>query len=171
VLPSIDDVKILARSALANQADEPYEFGRIMRRLIPQIIVRPFRLCDGGGIVLRASLTLNLAGLLPASQRQPEVAAHLQRELVVDLFDPPQRAAFREQVMALRNAGLTENEVARRLGITKTAAQRAMALNRLMRQRGLEDPYVPVTAPTEDMAKLRRHRHPRYQFRPFTNQS
>ena len=112
VLPSIDDVKLLARSALANQADEPYEFGRIMRRLIPQIIVRPFRLCDGGGIVLRASLTLNLAGLLPTSQRQPDVAAHLQRELVVDLFDPPQRAAFREQVVALRNAGLTENDVA-----------------------------------------------------------
>jgi site-specific DNA recombinase len=170
-LPSVDDVKVLARQALVRQADEPYEFGRIMRRLIPRIVVKPFRLCDGGAIVLRAFFTLDLTGLLPVSQRQPEVAAHLHRELVVDLIEPPQRVAFRAQVMALRNSGLTEARVALQLGITKTAAQRAATLDRLMQQLGLDDPYVLLTQPPEDIVRMRRHRHPRYQFRPFINPS
>lgn len=170
-LPSVDEVKELAREAMARQAEEPYEFARIMHRLIPKIIVRPFRLCDGGTIVLRAYLTLNLAGLLPKSQRHGNLAEHLRRDLMVDLFDSPQREAFRAQLMTLRNTGLTEAKAALQLGITKTAAQKAAALDRLMRERGLMDPYVPVSEPPADFAKLRRHLHPRYQFQPFDNPS
>jgi hypothetical protein len=166
-LPDIDVIKRMAREEMARQTDEPYEFARIMRRLIPHIVVRPFRLCDGGGIVLRADFTLDLSGLLSKSQRHPALVSELRRAIVVDLFDPPQRAAFRQEVLSLRATGLSEKVVAKRLGITITAAQRAAALDRRMRELGIDDPYVEVMEPPEDIVRLRRHRHPRYQFRPF----
>jgi hypothetical protein len=54
----------------------------------------------------------------------------LERDVTVDVFDAPERAAFRERVVARRRAGLTEKQVATELGITVTAAQCAAALQR-----------------------------------------
>jgi hypothetical protein len=86
--------------------------------------------------------------------------------MVVDLFEPPQRAAFRQRVVAGRGQGRTERQLAKDLGITQAAVQRAAALDRLMRQRGLTDPYEPLPGPPEGYGKLRRHKHPRYRFEP-----
>ena len=66
-----------------------------------------------------------------------------------------------------RGNGMTEYQVARELGITVTAAQRASALQRKMDRLGLLDPYLRITEPPEDCTKLRRHRHPRYRFQPL----
>jgi hypothetical protein len=90
----------------------------------------------------------------------------LQREVIVDLYELPQRVAFLKQVLELRQQGLTERQVAERLGITQPAVQRTMALARHMKQRGITDPYLPVLQPPEDYGKLRRHHHPRYRFEP-----
>jgi hypothetical protein len=87
-------------------------------------------------------------------------------KLVVDLFKPPEPVRFRERVIALRAAKLTERQAAEQLGITITNAQRAADLQRQMMAQGIADPYFPVTSPPDDYAKLRRHKHPRYQFRP-----
>lgn len=165
-LPSVEEVKLAAREALRRQGDEPYEFGRCMRRLIHKIVVRPYRLCDGGGVVLRAQFMLNLAGLIPPSQRHLAVKAHLQRELTVDLFDLPQRAEFREDISRLRKE-MTLKDAAAQLGITAAAAGRAAALDLLMAQESLTDPYVAVLEPPADITKLRRHLHPRYKLQPF----
>jgi hypothetical protein len=102
----------------------------------------------------------NLAGLDTGAK------GLLRRELTVDLFDPPQRVRFREQVVSLRAEGLTERQVADRLKITVTAAQRAAWLHRYMQAHDLTDPYLPVTEPPADQSKLRRHLHPRYRFEP-----
>src|SRR5262249_33697010 len=56
-LPSAAEVKALARQAFDNLAAESPEFGRLLRRLILRIEVRPYRLCDGGSPVLRAHFT------------------------------------------------------------------------------------------------------------------
>jgi hypothetical protein len=32
---------------------------------------------------------------------------------------------------------------------------------------GLDDPYVMVTGPPDDIKKFRRHRNPRYRFTPL----
>lgn len=133
----------------------------------------PFRLCDGGHIVLRAKVGLQIANLLQGKQLRDVSQCPLECTLRIDLFDPPQRAQFREQVMAGRDevdaSGLKrpEREVAKSLGLTITAAQRAAALDRLMRLQGLTDPYILLTEPPEDYAKLRRHRHRRYHFAPL----
>jgi hypothetical protein len=62
---------------------------------------------------------------------------------------------------------LKEVDVAEKLGITKTAAQDAAALDREMKALGLTDPYLPLQEPPQNLAKFRRHLHSRYNFAPL----
>jgi hypothetical protein len=164
---SIETIKETTRIAIQGCAADAVELGRLMRQLVPKIWVYPFRLCDGGDIVHRAKFSLALVPLLPPSQHLDGVGRHLTRDLVVDLFDQPQRAKYRQDVVNMRAAGMTERQVANKLGITHTAAQRAAALDRMMQRLGLADPYIPVLEPPSDFGMLRRHRHPRYRFEPL----
>ena len=78
----------------------------------------------------------------------------------------PQRAAYRERVIALRAEHRTEREVAAALGLTVTAAQRAASLDRLMEELGIADPYIPMTEPPAEEGRMRRHKHARFRFEP-----
>ena len=165
-IPSLAVLKSRAAKAMADLAVSSPEFGRLMRRLIARIEVFPFRLVDGGTPVLRARFTLDLVALIPEAQGLEGCLEILRRELSVDLFDPPQRAAYRERVLALRAQGLTEKEIGARLELTITAVQRAAALDREMIRRGVTDPYVPMTGPSDDCPRITRHKNPRYRFKP-----
>jgi DNA invertase Pin-like site-specific DNA recombinase len=166
-LPSMDEIKRLAHESFEGLSAESPEFGRKMKRLIPRIVVFPYRLIDGGQIVLRARFRLDLSFYACGLDHSGGVFSPLRGELLVDLFNPPQRARYRDQVALLRADGLTERRAAEQLGITTTAAQRASVLSRLMRDRSLTDPYVQVSEPPEDFTKLRRHKHKRYVFEPL----
>jgi site-specific DNA recombinase len=85
--------------------------------------------------------------------------------LSVNLFNPPQREAYRVKVMEMRNS-MTDSAIAEILKITKTAAQRAASLQRMMDILGITDPYLPIADPPEGNAKFRRHKHARYRFEP-----
>jgi DNA invertase Pin-like site-specific DNA recombinase len=165
-LPSRARIREIAGETFADLAAGSPEFGRLMHRLVPRLEALPCRLLDGGAIVLRAHLTLDLAPLIPGAEALAGLSELLRRELVVDLFDPPQREAFRPRVTALRAEGRSEREAARELGLTVTAAQSAARLDRMMREAGLADAYVAVTEPPPDQTRMRKHRHPRYSFRP-----
>ena len=166
-LPSVAEVRWMCEQAFATLAVTSPEFGRLLRRLIPRIVVYPCRLCDGGIAVPRARFTFNLAPLLPPTPGLERLTGALERTLVVDLFEPPQREAYREVVRDLTANGLKQRDVAWELGITQTAVQRAAALGRRMEQLGTGDPYVPLTDPPADDDRLSRHRHPRYRFEPL----
>ena len=164
-IPPPAELKQRALDAFATLAADSPEFGRLMRQLIPRIAVFPHRLVDGGRIVLRARFPLDLVALVPEARGLAGLSEVLRRDLAVDLFEPPQRVAFREPILALKAQGRTEREIAAQLKITQVAVQRAAALTRLMNLQNLDDPYLPLTVPPDDDSKLRRHRHPRYQFR------
>ena len=166
VIPSASEIKNLARESVRNLALESHEFARLMRGLVTDFFVFPYRSCVGNSFVLRGTARLQLANLLPDQRLRDTLRTPLERVLNLDLFDPPQRVQYREEVMRLRRE-MTERETAERLGITKTAAQFAAAVDRRMQRLGLDDPYVRLTEPPSDCAKLRRHRHPRYQFDPL----
>lgn len=170
VVPSVADLRARAEQAFATLAATSQEFGRLLRQLIPRIVVYPYRLCDGGHPVLRARFTLRLASLLPPAPDQQALAAALERELMVDLFDPPKREAYRTRVAELTQTGLPQRIIAGELGITLPPVQRAMALQRRMEKMGTTDPYLPLTAPPDDYARLCRHLHPRYRFDPLPTQ-
>jgi hypothetical protein len=166
-IPSAEVIKKVAREAFAGLAAESLEFARLLRQLIPRIVVFPYRLVDGGDIVLRATFRLHLANLLPDTRVRAALAGPLERVITVDLFDPPQREQFRAEVVRRRKAGESERKAAEALGLTVTAAQRAMALQRKMDAMGLTEPYVKVTEPPDDCPRLRRHKHGRYRFDPL----
>jgi len=165
-VPPMDRIRALAAEAFEDLARGSPEAGRLARRLIPRLEVRPYRLCDGGTPVLRAHLTLDLAPLIPDARVLEGRIGVLRHELVVDLFDMPQRAAYRERVIALRAKGMTEREVALELGLTVTAAQRAASPDRLMEKLGLAGPDVLLTEPPPDQDRMRRHKHTRFRFEP-----
>lgn len=169
VVPSVDDVKQLARDAVRGLASDSFEFAKVMRTLVGKIFVFPYRLCDGGDVVLRARVRLVVANLLPEKRLQEALALPLERRLTVDLFDSlPQRVKYRESVVARRAKGESERHVATALGITQPAVQKASALDRVMKRLRLNDPYVPlIEPPRTNCAKLHRHLHPRYRFEPL----
>ena len=170
-LPSAGEIKAAARKCFVELARSSPEFARLMKLLIPRIIVYPYRLCDGGKIVLRARFTLHLAGLVPGGQHVEGLDAILSREMCVDLFDPPQREQYRQQIVMMMAATPDKPfwQIGEELGITDTAVQRSVALDRKMRSLGLTDPYVPVTEPPEDCGRLRRHKRAKYRFEPLVN--
>jgi DNA invertase Pin-like site-specific DNA recombinase len=167
-VPTAAEVRRLADAAFETLAVTSQEFARLLRQWIGRIVVLPYRLCDGGHPVLRASFTLRLAPLLPAAPGMERLAGLLERRLVVDLFEAPQREAFRVPVMELAANGLTQREIAWELGLALPAVQRAVALGRQVEALGTADPYLPLLAPPEDYKRLRRHRHRRFHFERLT---
>jgi len=164
-LPSIELLRTLARDQIAALAQNSVEAAAAIRKLIPKFTVFPVRLCDGGHIFQRAKFTLNLSPLLQIDKAL--VVQNLQRDLVIDLFDVPQREAFRTRVVALRAAGWEQRVIGKELGITQPAVQNALALQREMDRLGIIDPYLRVLSPPEDYKKLRMHKHLRYRFTPL----
>lgn len=167
-LPDIEELRAKARDALGDLRRDSAEVSRVLHALAPSLYAYPYEMLDGGKVVLRAAMEVDLSEVLPAAKELPAVREHLTRTIVVDLFEPPQREQHRRQVWELSNSAerLTEREIAKRLGITQPAVQRAKALQRLLDELKRTDPYAPVREPSES-GKLRRHRHGRYQFEPL----
>ncbi len=171
-IPSIAELKSLAIGCLNEHAIESWEFRTLIQKLIPKIVVFPHQLCDGGGFVLRARFRLRLGDLLESTVAKQALSESLEQVLEVDLFNPPQREAFRRRIIELRNQSgdngkMTEKKIAAQLGLTITATQRGAALQRKMDALGIEDPYLAITEPPSD-GKLKRHLHHRYRFKPLT---
>jgi site-specific DNA recombinase len=167
VIPPVGEIKSIANAAVSGLAKDSLEFGKVMRLLIPRVVVFPYRLCTGGRVVLRAKFRMRVSNLLPDRRVQQALQQPLERVLTVDLFDSPQPEAFRSRICELRTGGMTQREAADQCGLTVTAAQDAAGLQRRMDALGLTDPYVAVTEPPDDYGKLRRHLHSRYRFEPL----
>ncbi|MFM7113915.1 MAG: recombinase family protein [Planctomycetota bacterium] len=165
-LPTLAEIKQRARSLLGSPLTSDPAFCTAMHRLVPSIVVYPHQLCDGGAIVLRARVSLDLTPLFEGAAWAIEDDKVLRIDFMVDLFDKPQRAAFLLDVLRLKAEGLKEREIATRLGITQPAVQYAKALHRKMKQLGITDPYIQLNEPPKEGWKLKRHLNPRYRFEP-----
>ncbi len=165
---SVGELRARLEDRFRALATDSPEFGDLVRRVVPLFQVYLVRLCDGGHLLPRARLTLNLAGDEPDARRVAGVTELLTRELTIDLFQPSQRERIREEAVRLAAQGLEQREVASRLPErpTQTAVHRALALDEEMRSRGLSTPYVLLTEPPADYTKLRRYRDHRYRFEP-----
>ena len=166
-MPSIKEIKTMVLKNMQSLAKNSQEFGRLLRQLIDRIVVLPFQHCDGGSPVLRAYFELNLASLLPHISGMESLSPALRKSMVVDLFDMPQREAFRIEATALIASKKNQREAAKILGITSTAVQRAQALDKKMKELGITDPYIQLNEPPPENSKIKRHKHPRYKFNPI----
>jgi hypothetical protein len=156
------------RAAFEKKADglatESPEFGDLLRQLTPEFHIYLVRLLDGGHPRPRARVKLDLTGCFSDLAYVPEMSHLLTKVVMLDLFVPPRRERLREQVVSLPGK---QREVAKRL--TESAfqvdVQKALALHRMMQDRGLNSPYELILEPPADYGKLRRHKNDRYVFR------
>ena len=167
---SIEELQGLLEEQFQRLAIHSPEFGDLMRQMVPEIHVYAVRLLDGGNLLPRARVKLNLAGIVPDAQYLPEIGQLVTRVVTLDLFtEPPQRERIRDDAVRLRDQGLTQRDIVGRLTSERThlpVVQKALALDRRMKEAGLDSPYVVLTEPPEDYDKLRRHKNPRYLFQP-----
>lgn len=168
---NIAELRRLLEDEFAKQAIESPEFGMLLQELVPSFHVYLVRLCDGGHLLPRARLTLNLAGHVEDVKNLPDVEQLLTKHITLDLFEqPPQRERIREEVVRLASTGMTQRNIGRHLTEENPAqliVQQALGLNGLMHKLGLDNPYVLLDEPPDDYPKLRRHRNPNYQFKPL----
>jgi len=163
---SVAELRALIEAKFRGLARDSPEFGDLLRQVVPEFHVDLVRLCDGGHLLPRARVRLNLAGLVPDARHAPGLERALTRELTVDLFEPPQRERIRVGAVRLTARGLDQRQIAKELSATQPAVSKALNLDRLMRAKGLETPYELVAEPPVDYPKLRRHDNPKYRFEP-----
>jgi hypothetical protein len=157
----------------AKELELPESIGELRQRLegkFPEFHVYLVRLVDGGHPLPRAKITLNLAGIVPDAPLVPGLGELLTRELTLDLFERPfQRERIREEAVRLAVQHVPQRQIAAQLAEEKPkqpVVQKALALDRRMKELGLKSPYVLVTEPPNDYPKLRRHKNPQYRFEP-----
>jgi site-specific DNA recombinase len=161
-VPSMLELKHLARQCLKEANFKNPESYRLLSQLFPKIEVYPYTLIDGGSVVLRAHVTFHLEALTPQTLPPEKCSALLKHEFVVDLFEPRQRVKVLNDVPELLATGHSKKEVARKLKVAPLVVDRALALRSMMDQQGVVDPYRLLTSPPEK-SKIKRHEHPRYK--------
>jgi site-specific DNA recombinase len=167
---SMAELRELRQQQFKSLAVNSFEFGDLIRELVPQFYVYLVRLCDGGHLMPRAKVKLNLLGSFADAALVPGLEELLAEEFTMDLFQrPPQRERVREQSVILAAQPLGPKAIAAALDEkpTSTAVQRALGLHKKMIAMGLNSPYVLVDSPPEDYNKLRRHKSHRYRFEPL----
>ncbi len=165
VIPTAEELRKLAQQEFLGLAVESREYAEVMRNIVRDFYVLPYRLIDGGTISPRVVFKLDLGSI--EGVQVPNQLDCMTLDCMVDLMKPPQREEFRERIVALRESGLKEREVAVELGITQTAAQRAAKLHREMIRRGVSDPWQPVRTHAEAADCFQRISHPRFCFTPL----
>jgi site-specific DNA recombinase len=166
-LPTMSEIRRLAKKEIGRLAIDSPEFARLLRQLLPSILVYPVKLVDGETYGLRAKADMNAAIFATAASSFDVVQSHLQTTIELNLFASPQREAFREQVMELRSQGQKVAQIAARLGITKTAVDRAAAVQRKLEQAGRATPWLPVAKANDCSKKMRRQQNKRFHFEPL----
>jgi site-specific DNA recombinase len=164
---SVAELRALFAEKFRGLARDSAEFGDLLRLVVPEVHVYLVRLLDGGHPLSQARVRLDLSALVPDARHAPEFENLVTRLLTINLFEPPQRERIREEAVRLTAAGLDQRQVATRLHVTQPVISRALMLDRMMRERGLDTPYVLVTEPPDDYPKLRRHLNPKSVFQPI----
>lgn len=166
IAPSASEVREKVSEALIAVLSHDPVAMRLLHSLIPKITVFPYRAIDGGHIVLRARLDLNLAAIDPTLENLTVPGHPWHVTLDLDLFDPPKRRSIVGDVRRLKAAGLAHSKIADELDVTLPVVQQAVNLSKEMELRGVDDPYEPLSEPPTDYSKLRRHRHKRFNAGP-----
>ena len=153
----------------------PHRRGRSRPRALPQCRVsrvvqrRPHRSTRSATGISRIRPRRRRHSRLSRSRRVvPGLSHMLCRTITIDLFDPLQRERIRAEAVQLASQGLGPKAIAERIGErpTLTAVHRALKLDRTMKSLGLASPYVVITSPPDDYAKLRHYRSAKYAFTP-----
>ncbi|MBN8625688.1 MAG: recombinase family protein [Planctomycetes bacterium] len=131
--------------------------------LVDAIDAIPHRQFGGDKVVLRARFEIRLAALLPARTRAALVGLHGKLDdlgferiaVMVDLFEPSTGPKYGLEALALYDQKIGLTEIGVRLGISKRQANIAVQYGRLLREAGLTDPFIELTAPPPQASRWR----------------
>ena len=148
-------------------AHHTFRFGDLLRSLVPEFHFYLVRRIDGDQLLPRAKITLSLGGIVRDIDRAPDLQEFLTREITIDMFDPPPHERIREEVVRQSADGIQPPDIAASLNTDPETVERALKLDRMMRERDLTSPYELVTEPPapEVNRKMKRSRNERYSFR------
>lgn len=168
---SVAEMRELLLEEFVGATLESPEFGTLLQQLVPEFHVYLVRLCDGGHLLPRARVKLDLTGHIEDAQFVPELNETFCKVVTIDLFEkPPQRERIRCDAVNMAAAGMTQRAISRSLKDESPklpVVQEALALDRQLREKQMTSPYVVVSEPPSDYRKLRRHRNPKYRFEPL----
>jgi len=167
VIPAnVADLRREFEESCLELATGSYEFGEILRNIVSNFHVYAVRLCDGGPLLPRARIELNLAGHISDAQFVPALSELVSTVHTIDLFELPSRERIRPEAVRLSQDGVSRRRIAQCLpgSPSERIVGAAISLNQHMQAQGLNDPFLIVSEPPSDYHKLRRHRNERYQF-------
>jgi hypothetical protein len=163
---SIAELRALLETEFQRLTINSLEFGDFIRQLVPEFYVYLVRLCDGGHLLPRARVKINLLGSLAPTCIPPELHDMVHSDFTLDLFVPPEREQIRVESVRLAAQQMKQREIAMQIKSrpTQTAVWNALELQRKMDALELNTPYVLVDTPPDDYSKLKRHRNRKYRF-------
>jgi site-specific DNA recombinase len=155
-LGSYREVELNLEVALRAVAKHSYEFGDLMRHVIPAFVVQPVQALDSGQVRPRAKLTVRFATL--GAIKGADAAwgpRHGDLQVALNLFDPPLHVRHVERCVAEKTAQpqLSLKQIGVRLGLNVMTVKRALDYARRMKDVGTTDPYQEVTASPTNAAR------------------
>jgi len=166
-LPEAEELRRRAVTALTALAADDQETGRLLRQLLPDLHIHPYQVIDGSDIVPRAEFTLTLVSLLPPELQMKPEAQVFTRPMVVTLSEVSKFVEHHQDAADLHLQGLKQRQIGARLGLFQSTVERALRVHRKMMEMGLTEPFVRLTELPSETNRLRRHRHPRFRFKPL----
>ena len=149
-------LQVEPREALQELARTSFEFGDLMRKVFPTLVIQPVQALDSGLVRPRAIMTLDLAALLPPGTEITKCPP--AEQLAVNLFDPPVHI---QHLQAEETSSI--DILGEELGIGRMTVMRAVDYHKLMLAAGLNEPYrvlsvAPAQASRWNPRKYRAHR-------------
>ena len=166
-LPEAAELRRHAIASLQGMVTSNQETCRLLRQLIPELLIVPYQVCDESDIIPRAEFAVSLTSLLPPALQAESAAAVFTHRLVVTLAEPSQRVRHCGAAAELQKQGLKQREIGTRLGMAQSATEAALRISRLMIPLGISEPYIRLTAVPKVTNRLKRHKHPRFRFEPL----
>ena len=145
--PSKQQVAESLAESLYRLAGSSFEFAGVLRRVLPQFVIRPVQALDSGQIRPRVRLTFCPSGILDtAKSRTAELHAQENTSIILDLFEPPMHIAQLQPCLAAKAAHpeLSLKGIAAILGINHMTVKRAFDYASLMQRTGTSELYREV---------------------------
>jgi DNA invertase Pin-like site-specific DNA recombinase len=171
MIPTREEVIRRLQAVITDLDADQMTAGVALRKVICRIEAVPFLQFNSSVVVVRGRIMIDVAGLLSvelASVLSELNAAGLEKEfaattVTLDLYRPSTVPAFALKAEAINREqqNMSAEKVGKQLGLTKRVAHLAIQYGRALRQAGLEDPYIELTAPPEKAAHWGPHKKPR----------
>jgi len=162
---SADELRNLIRSKFLALADDSYELGHLLPKIVTEVVTYCVRLRSGGPLLPRARFKIDLTGSFTTPVND-DLRAVLVSEFTVDLFDRPKFERHRNKIVKLRQQGMNKKSIRAEVDddLSLVMVNRALELQESLDAQAAQDPYALQLEPPTDLPKQRRHEHARYRF-------